>query len=138
MSNQAAARAALASFVQRELQRLEGIAESTRRLMGHLADFERELGSAVRELQTANHPVSEDDKSLAGPVRDLMKQLGPAKELLTQSEVAERLGVSRTTLWKMRREGRLPPAIRISERKLAFRRQDFEDWMREGGIGRSS
>jgi predicted DNA-binding transcriptional regulator AlpA len=33
----------------------------------------------------------------------------------------------------MRKEGRLPPQIHVSDRRIAFRRADVEDWIERGG-----
>lgn len=49
--------------------------------------------------------------------------------LITIPQVCRRLGISRTTLWKLRREGDFPPEIKVSERKIAFSRQTFNEWL---------
>jgi len=39
------------------------------------------------------------------------------------------IGVSRTTLWRMVREGRFPRPVRITERNLGYVLEAVETWM---------
>ena len=49
--------------------------------------------------------------------------------LLDSKEVANLLGVSHTTIWRMRCEGRLPAPIQVSSRLVKWRRSDILDWV---------
>ena len=53
------------------------------------------------------------------------------KTLLTINEVSEMLGLSKTTIERMRRHSdtNFPPAIRISEKCIRFDRSDILSWI---------
>jgi prophage regulatory protein len=112
-------------------------------MMNELVEFERQLGSSIEELELAEEQAKSNDNQIMDPtmvtlpVRDVIGRV-PVSELMTQLEVAKALSVSRTTLWKMGKEGRLPPQIRVSERRVAFRRTDVENWIERGGVGDQS
>jgi len=48
--------------------------------------------------------------------------------LLTVREVLALVHVSRPTLWKMRRAGTFPSAIRISPNRIAWTEASIRDW----------
>ena len=48
---------------------------------------------------------------------------------LTASHMTEKLNVSRTTLWRMKRAGKLPRARRISTNRVVWLRSEVEQWM---------
>jgi len=138
MSDQSTVRQARQS-IERELRHLRYVAQNTRKMMTELAEFERQLGASIEELEQVKEQVNSNDNQVIEsmvvtlPIRDVIGRV-PVKELMTQLQVAQALSVSRTTLWKMRKEGRLPPQIRVSDRRVAFRRADVEDWIQRGGI----
>jgi prophage regulatory protein len=47
------------------------------------------------------------------------------------SEVLRMIGVSRTTLWRMVRDGLFPAPVRITDRSRGYVLDDVEAWMRE-------
>ena len=47
------------------------------------------------------------------------------------SEVLKMIGVSRTTLWRMVRDGVFPPPIRITKRNTGYILDDVEGWIRQ-------
>ena len=51
------------------------------------------------------------------------------EKLLSCGEVCEITGMSRVTLWKLRRDGAFPDAILLGTRTLAWRVEDLETWM---------
>ena len=57
--------------------------------------------------------------------------IDPRDELLTTAEVLEILGVSRDTFDKWRAARKAPPAYRLPNGKLRFRRTDVETWLQE-------
>jgi predicted DNA-binding transcriptional regulator AlpA len=55
-------------------------------------------------------------------------------QFIRPRQVLEMIGVSRTTLWRMVREGSFPPPVRITARDNGARgylREAAETWMRE-------
>lgn len=49
--------------------------------------------------------------------------------LMTEKDVRELLGVSRTTLWRMRLEGIFPvKPLAVTRRNMKFKRADVELW----------
>jgi predicted DNA-binding transcriptional regulator AlpA len=50
--------------------------------------------------------------------------------LLRPRDVAEYLGVSVVTIWRMRRRGDFPEPIRISPGAVGWRAADIEAWLR--------
>lgn len=51
------------------------------------------------------------------------------RDLLFVEDVTERLGVSVTTLWRMRRDGRFPPPTHWVGRKPAWTRRAYEAFL---------
>ncbi len=51
--------------------------------------------------------------------------------LLKDSDVAERLAVSRRQVWKLRASGRLPEPIRMGG-NVRWRESDIDQWVAEG------
>lgn len=49
--------------------------------------------------------------------------------LLRAGEVAQRIGVSRTTLWRMERGGRFPNRRRVSENIVGWLESDVDEWI---------
>jgi len=52
------------------------------------------------------------------------------QEILSEREVSNWLGVSEPTLFRHRCNGTGPKFIRLSERRIAYRRSAVEDWLR--------
>jgi len=129
-------------IVERELRQLHYVAQRTRNMMTELAEFERQLGLSMEELELVEEQMKLNDNQIVErtvvtlPIRDVIGRV-PTGEMMTQMQVAKALSVSRTTLWKMRKEGRLPPQIRVSDRRVAFRRADVEAWVERGCQGAS-
>lgn len=59
-----------------------------------------------------------------------MQRLGQ-DELLSERELSDWLGVSEPTLFRHRRDGTGPTFIRLSTRRIAYRRCAVEAWLRE-------
>ena len=51
-------------------------------------------------------------------------------QLLTPKEVRTLLSLSKTTLWRLCRDGMFPKPVRISSRRTAFVAEEVERWMR--------
>jgi predicted DNA-binding transcriptional regulator AlpA len=52
-------------------------------------------------------------------------------EILTEREVSDWLGVSEPTLFRHRRDGTGPSFIRLSARRVGYRRNAVEAWLSE-------
>jgi prophage regulatory protein len=58
------------------------------------------------------------------------KKMGDmAKRVLRVKEVLRLLGISRATLFRLRRRGDFPPAVRLSTTAIGFRDEDFRAWV---------
>ena len=53
----------------------------------------------------------------------------PADRILRPRELAERIGLSLTTLWRLRRRGELPEPLRLSPGCVGWRASDIERWL---------
>jgi predicted DNA-binding transcriptional regulator AlpA len=53
------------------------------------------------------------------------------RELLTEAEVSEWLGISQPTLSRHRRNGTGPAFVRLSTRRIGYRRSAVEAWLSE-------
>jgi predicted DNA-binding transcriptional regulator AlpA len=52
------------------------------------------------------------------------------QELLSEREVSNWLGLSEPTLFRHRRNGTGPRFIRLSPRRIAYRRSAIEEWLK--------
>ena len=53
----------------------------------------------------------------------------PPSRLVRVREVVERTGLARTTIWRFQKEGRFPPAVRVGDRRIAWREEDIAAWI---------
>lgn len=51
------------------------------------------------------------------------------QEILSEGEVSRWLGISEPTLFRHRRDGTGPRFIRLSERRVAYRKSDVDAWL---------
>jgi prophage regulatory protein len=51
--------------------------------------------------------------------------------LLRRRAVAERVGLSAVTIWRLQRTGQFPKSIQISPGAVAWRETDIERWIEE-------
>jgi predicted DNA-binding transcriptional regulator AlpA len=54
------------------------------------------------------------------------------ERIIRRKELAQRLGVSSTTLWRMRYE--LPPHIKLSSRISGWRLSDIDNWIENRAV----
>jgi predicted DNA-binding transcriptional regulator AlpA len=59
------------------------------------------------------------------------KMAAEQKEILTQREVSDWLGLSEPTLFRHRRDGTGPTFIGLSARRVAYRRSAVDAWLGE-------
>jgi len=52
-----------------------------------------------------------------------------SNEILTEREVCRWLGISEPTIFRHRRAGTGPKFIRLSPRRVAYRRSEVESWL---------
>ena len=50
------------------------------------------------------------------------------EKLIGVKEICEKLGLSRTTIWKLRSKGIFPKPVRISERRIAWPESSVDKW----------
>jgi len=55
----------------------------------------------------------------------------PLDKFLSIKEVIEVTGLSRTTVWRLGRDGQFPKSRQISPGRRAFLRSEIEAWIRE-------
>ena len=53
----------------------------------------------------------------------------PSDRILRPRELADRIGLSLATLWRLRRRGDLPEPIRLSPGCVGWRSSDIEAWL---------
>lgn len=51
--------------------------------------------------------------------------------IIRPTELAEMLSVSRVTLWRMEKEGRLPRRRKIAARAVGWLESDIKEWLEE-------
>jgi prophage regulatory protein len=56
-------------------------------------------------------------------------------QFIRPRQVVEKIGVSRTTLWRMVQAGTFPPPVRITERNCGFLLETVEAWMKARAAG---
>ena len=49
--------------------------------------------------------------------------------LIRVGEVCERTGLHRSTIYRLRKDGRFPSAVRVGDRLIAWREQDIAAWI---------
>jgi predicted DNA-binding transcriptional regulator AlpA len=57
--------------------------------------------------------------------------INTARDILTEREVSDWLGLSEPTLFRHRRDGTGPTFIRLSARRVAYRRGAVEEWLKQ-------
>ena len=50
-------------------------------------------------------------------------------EFITQDQLAKMLGISKVTIWRMIKDGRLPKMITIGARSKRWVSADINDWL---------
>ena len=101
--------------VEAHIRSLVGLATVANRIMSSMVHLELSIRFFVKELE-------------AGRLDAMATDLNRTKELLTQVEVARKLGVSVVTLRKDR-SGLFPKPIRGVGRSVRYRSTDVHDWL---------
>lgn len=62
-----------------------------------------------------------------------MREASPSQPaLIDAAELARWLSVSKPTIWRLREDGKLPPAISLTSQCIRWRRADVESWLASG------
>lgn len=61
--------------------------------------------------------------------------LSQSDRILRPRELADRIGLSLATLWRLRRRGDLPEPIRLSPGCVGWRSSDIERWLKTREAG---
>ena len=61
-----------------------------------------------------------------------MPPTNTASVLIDAAELGRMLLVSKPTIWRMREDGKLPPAIALTSQCIRWRRSDIEAWLAAG------
>lgn len=64
-----------------------------------------------------------------GNVAQLSIEILSTVKLIRQAELAILLGVSSTTLWRLRQDKNFPKPVAIRSRLIGWRIQDIENWL---------
>lgn len=52
-------------------------------------------------------------------------------KIIRNDELAQELGVSKTTLWRMQQRNELPRPLKLSKRLTGWRRSQIEKWLED-------
>lgn len=113
--------------IAERLDALQELGMLARELSDYLRDTERMLNWAAQEMRRSQR--------IAQPEQILPEVIGQSfrgqrrKDLVTIAEITEELGISRTTLYFMRKRNTFPKPVRVSASKVAFRRKEVEIWL---------
>jgi prophage regulatory protein len=58
-------------------------------------------------------------------------QMQEEVNFLSEKEVSRKVRLSRAQIWRLRRMGRFPVPISISDRRIVFLDSEIDAWMRE-------
>jgi len=50
-------------------------------------------------------------------------------KVLSANELIEKIGLSRTTIWRMERQGNFPKRIHLSPRRVGWILEEVEEWI---------
>lgn len=53
-------------------------------------------------------------------------------KLLSPKEIEKKLGISRSTLWRMERGGQFPPHKQLSINRIAWVESEIDEWIANG------
>lgn len=57
------------------------------------------------------------------------RSFGPRERFITFDEVHARIGLSRSTIWRLVKARGFPPSVRISPGRRAWRESDLDKWI---------
>lgn len=92
-----------------------------------------ELLYIMRSLPPERPPAQAPTPTAAGPARAAAPapDSGPRlPRLVPFRELAQRVALSRSTIWRMERAGQFPKRRRLSVNKVAWWEPEIEEWLR--------
>ena len=73
----------------------------------------------------------QDDAGLPATKKRPAAPYDPASEIIRPCHLPQAVGLSTTTVWRERRDGRFPAAIKLSKSAIGWRRTDIQAWLSE-------
>lgn len=102
----------------------------------HIMNFETYLTQTIQKAVTEAVAREFDDlKKTLMHFENLQsrstqtKTSASQREIIRPKELAEMLGVSISTIYKMYNDGQLPPKVKISSQAVGWLRSDIEEWL---------
>jgi predicted DNA-binding transcriptional regulator AlpA len=95
-----------------------------------LVDLHRETTEMLyllRSLSSERPPAQVPTPAAVAPPSDSGPRL---PRLISFREVAQRVGLSRSTVWRMERAGQFPKRRRLSVNRVAWWEPEIEEWLR--------
>lgn len=97
--------------------------------------LEEQISTAVeREIRIALETIA---KNSSVPLLPLAVSAEYGESLLSAQEVKVKVGLSRSTLWRLENDRRFPKRIRISKSRVAWKKSEIEKWIEERGKPRT-
>src|SRR5262245_24430061 len=105
----------------------------TRRKKTAIERRRRKRKSAPQNSEPLEVSAAEDesDEDRRSPEEDRRSSLRYVDRILSEAETATIVGVSPMTLRRMHSQGRGPPRLRLSLRRIGYRASDVERWLRQ-------
>jgi prophage regulatory protein len=69
--------------------------------------------------------------TLDAPHPQKRKAYSPSADLVQPRDLPLVVGLSPTKIWRLRRAGQFPPAIKLSIGRITWRKADLETWLTE-------
>jgi prophage regulatory protein len=94
-----------------------------------LVDLHREITETLyilRSLPSERPPAQVPTPATAAPTLDSGPRL---PRLIPFREVAQRVALSRSTIWRMERAGQFPKRRRLSVNKVAWYEPEIDEWL---------
>lgn len=56
---------------------------------------------------------------------------GTPDQILSPRQISQRLGLSKTTIWRLQRAGKFPAPVRLSPGRVGWRESVIDGWLRD-------
>jgi prophage regulatory protein len=105
-------------------------------------DTDGHVDAPTTEISPTSAPVAERPRRRAAKLRreaeaDLRRtiaaELRSTHRIVSPEEVGRLFGVSKVTLWRMRRDGLMPQPIQLSKGRIGWTVATIEAWLAERG-----
>ena len=103
--------------------------EIARRMLedaGMLVDVQQRASAVLNQLRSMrpDSPLSAPQSAAAAPAP------GSGPRILRFAEVSQRIGLSRSSVWRMERKGEFPRHRRLSSNSVGWLETEIEAWLR--------